>query len=241
MKRIAAALSLVFFLTPGIASAAITIDTSAKGTASTLSYTVGAGTGPLLMVAVTTSGSTNASGVTYNGIAMTNLCTINSGGTNPNMTLWALATPTQGSSQTISVSGGPSIDFVLAESFLGTGGRPTNVSCSNSPVADTQFTASLTTQTANAWTGLIAGTGGLAASFSSNNQTIRQSGNGGTWNSATLDSNASVGGVGTSYSTTFSWTSSQRYNYMLYEIPTPAAAAAPRVSAALLQPIWIID
>lgn len=129
----------------------ISFDTSASSTSATpISYTVGAGTNPILVVIVYENGGPNVTGVTYNGVAMTQFAT-NSVGVA--FTAWYLLNPTQGSAFSIVVTGGTVIE-TLAASYFGAVTAVTNSQVLSSNANNNNLLAfSLTTVKSGSWLG----------------------------------------------------------------------------------------
>lgn len=106
---------------------AISFDTSAQGTSTPLSYTVGLGNNPILIVGVHSANV--PSGVTYNGVAMINLNSVNDVVWG---SLWYLLNPIQNSAQNIVLTGAGGITRIAAASYLGASGASLASSETNS-------------------------------------------------------------------------------------------------------------
>lgn len=109
-------------------------------------------------------GSTDPTGVTYNGVAMTKLTTVHHAGDNRQLSLWYLIAPATGSN-TITVSGSPA-NFVdgVAASYTGCLQSGVPDASHTSTSATSSITDSVTVVASNSW--LIFFTGNNSGSAS---------------------------------------------------------------------------
>lgn len=139
------------------ASAAVAIDNVSSaaltaGVAASLTFAKTNGAGSVLLVGATQDNSTSdPTGVTYNGSAMTKVLT---GNTPANVSIWKLGSPTTGSSQNVvitfatnSFGTGGAISFTGADTSTVVGASATN----HQSVADTTVTVNITTTQANSY------------------------------------------------------------------------------------------
>lgn len=126
-NRLIAVLAILMFLVAPIAHAAIAFDAKSSGSNSnvttlTVSHTV-SGSNTILFVSVGTKdggGGAAVSGVTYNGVAMTNITTQNISSTYY-QDLWYLINPSTGTNNIVASFGGVSADqaVISAASYTG--------------------------------------------------------------------------------------------------------------------------
>ncbi len=220
----------------------IVFDTSAKGTLSPLSYTVGAGVGALLCVDVISSVG-NPSGVTYNGVSMTEIFNGADSGGNRTLSSWYLYNPIQSSAQNIVVSGATVFE-IIAHSYLNTGLIPITNFSFQAPSSGSSLVSTLTNVNSNSWNVVALWTGGSSPTAGTG-VTLRQTVSG----NFVGDSNGTVGS-GT-YSMTVTWSGgSQTFVSVQYEIqpqvPDPVnvsdtTAVTDVVKISLAKPFNVTD
>jgi hypothetical protein len=163
-------------------SAQFAQDSSPGGTA-TFSYTVGAGTNRILFVGTTIATGNTVSGVTYNGVAMTQLNTqAISGATFSNTYLFYLVNPASGAHNIVVTGTGTTFMYSAAESFSGVDQNTPIDANTTTTTTGTSITASVTTTKDNDWLvgWQMVGTSAGSALSAGANTTIRQT-NGSNW------------------------------------------------------------
>lgn len=227
MKRIIWTIALLASFLPAVASAAISFDTSAIANGTSLSYTVGAGSGAILVVEVQNTNLGQTNGVTYNSVAMSNVSKIGTcSGSAACQSLWYLNNPTQGSAQNIVVSGGGG-QTILAESFLGSAGILTPNFITGGA------TASLTTTAAGAW--VVGSFAGSTSAITAGSGVTKRQGNQNFWTNFLGDSNGPKTPAGS-----YSMTGNNADNVIMLEIPlTNASASAPSSPVGLVSATWM--
>lgn len=216
--------STFLFFTPVYASSGITFDTSgvatsAAGTA-TLSYTVGAGAGAVMFIAVScNSGETScnfSTAPTYNGVSATEITETDDNNI-AYSEVWYINNPTQGSAHNVSLTNSGGAGFkIYVTTYLGSSGLTgsgNNTASSNDLIST--VTLNLTTQKNNSWTGsaISNNNGGTSGGTGT---TVRQTGT----SSGTGGIGDSNGAITPAGSTSMTWNfTNGDYAAVMWEIP----------------------
>lgn len=144
------------------------------GTSTTLSHEVGSGNGRLLVVGLSAELDTSFSGVTYGGVAMTHIDTIDTPDDNLTTSLWYLLNPAVGTADIVA-SNSPSIAEVCigAVSLFGVKPQAPEATDKHSQDSGTSISATLTTLTDKAWIVSAIGAGNTGTFSPASGQTER--------------------------------------------------------------------
>lgn len=212
---------------------AITFDTSGKASGSTgtatLSYTVGAGSGALMIIAISGQSADalfSFSAPTYNGVSGTHLTQI-SDNNNTYTDAWYINSPTQGSAHNISITNSAGGNFEMyVTTYLGTSGIPNN--STTAQTSGSSVTLNITTAQDNSWTGSYLASQNSIPSAGTGT-TARQTNTGP--NGGIGDSNGAIHPAG---STSMQWTfTSGAYSAVMFEIPVQNAGSGANHRALL--------
>lgn len=187
----------------------------------TLSHTC-TGTNRYLIVGTLIQGSQTCTGVTYNGVAMTQLATVSSSNisTGETIYLFGLANPSSGTNNIVASFSGGAVRGIMASSFTGAQQDSSTSEATNSGTgASGTATVSVTTLTDNDW--LVGFARGESNTTAGSGTTIR----GATANINMMDSNGAKTPTG-SYSLNFTTASNNNWASLVVAL-RPLTVATP--------------
>lgn len=240
MKKL---LLLALFLLPSIADAAIAHDAVSTGQASATTVTAThttSGSNRILYCGawIQDGGADRMTGITYNGVAMTQVNKyVSVGGIESSIYLYQLIAPDTGSNTVTMTKTGTDLGYVICSSY--TGARQTSqpdASTTNNGGPIPSLTTSVTVNTANSWTllmlkatdtGISAGSGTTLRTDGPNND-----------QTGMYDSNGAVGTGSRSLETTKDGGANTFMAHLMVSIAPAADAVAPTPLGGLIRSFW---
>lgn len=213
----------------------ITFDTSAKNLSNGGTYTVGAGSLPIVLVYVVGEENTQPSTVTFGGITVPQVISLPgppSGAGSPGMYVYALTNPVQGSAQVVAFTGGNSANAIFAVvSYFGVGQVYPIYQHTQAQGDGNDTQLAITPDDVNSWV-VSAGQkfDGNVPTVTGTGLTLRQSSTtSATAGSFWYDSNAAPGSL---YTTTFSTTNHIFYTYASFLLSPVVPPPPPTANSA---------